>query len=70
MTPPMSVTTPLAYLNDSNNLDAPSGTLTLDHFDTDSVSATLMASGTNQAGVETNYTGTFTAPACPDTIHD
>jgi hypothetical protein len=70
MTPPATVSSPLAYLNDNSQLDSPTGTLTLTHFESDSVSGSLMANATNLAGVDTEYTGTFTAPACPDTIHD
>jgi hypothetical protein len=67
--PPATIDSPLAYLNDSGEIDSPTGTLTLTTFTTDEVDGTFMAMGKDAADIETTYTGTFTAPAC-DFIHD
>ncbi|HEV7554580.1 MAG TPA: hypothetical protein VGO00_03935 [Kofleriaceae bacterium] len=67
--PPATIESPLAYLNDSSNIDSPSGTLTLTTFTPDEVDGTFMAMGKDAADIETTYSGTFTAPAC-DFIHD
>ena len=67
--PPATIDTPLAYLNDSGEIDSPSGTLTLTTFTADEVDGTFMAMGKDAADILTTYTGTFTAPTC-DFIHD
>jgi hypothetical protein len=67
--PPMTIAAPLAYLNDSSEIDSPSGTLTLTSFTADEVDGNFMAMGKDAADIDTTYSGTFTAPAC-DFIHD
>ena len=67
--PPATIDSPLAYFNDSSEIDSPSGTRTLTSFTTDEVDGNFMAMGKDAADIVTNYAGTFAAPAC-DFIHD
>lgn len=67
--PPSTIDSSIAYFNDSSEIDSPAGTLTLTTFSTDEVDGNFTATGKDAADIDTNYSGTFTAPAC-DFIHD